>query len=173
MRRRLLIGIGALVGLGTAAAAWVRLGAGGPVQPFPGGWLRGDLQAEAPADWDFAAAEAYLDVESRAGLLPYSATVWFQVHEGRIHLLLPSLFGDGLQRRLERDPRIRVRVDGRIWELEAVRVEGDEVLGALVGPMMRRQLAIDLGREVTRLPATQRPAGVDMWVYRLESRRET
>jgi hypothetical protein len=26
---------------------------------------------------------------------------------------------------------------------------------------------------VVRLPATQRPAGVDMWVYRLESRRET
>lgn len=173
MMRRALVGIGALVGLGAAAAAWVRLGAGGPVEPFPGGWLRGELQSEAPADWSFASSESYLEVESRAGLLPYSATVWFQVHEGRIHLLLPSLFGDGLKRRLDRDPRIRVRIDRRIWELEAVRVEGDEVLAALVGPMMRRQLGIDLGREVGRLPAKQRPAGVDMCVYRLESRRET
>jgi hypothetical protein len=39
--------------------------------------------------------------------------------------------------------------------------------------MLRRQLAIDLGRKLARRPATQRPAGVDMWVYRLESRRET
>jgi hypothetical protein len=112
-----------LVLAGIGAGVWARLLAGGPVGPIPGGALAGEPAAELPADWTFANQEDYLAVESRAFRLPYSTSVWFMAHDGRLHLLLPSFFGDGLARRLAADPRIRVRLAGKLYDQRAVRVD--------------------------------------------------
>ena len=164
LRRAALILAVVLVALGL----WVRFLAGRPVLPgVPGGPLRGEPASELPADWMFANRDDYLLVESRAGTLPYSASVWFLAHDGRLHLLLPSFFGDGLQRRLAGDPHLRVAFDGKLYEQVAVRVTDDTAIGALLAPVMRRQFAIEIGAGARALGAAA-PEGVEMAVFRLE-----
>lgn len=156
------------LGLALAGFAWGRLLAGGPVLPgVGGGWLRGEISTVLPTDWSFANRDPYLLVESRAWTLPYSASVWFLAHEGRLHLLLPAFFGDGLQRRLADDPHLRVAFDGQLYEQVAERVTGDAALAALLGPVMRRQFAIELGAGASALPPGGGKANVEMAMFRL------
>lgn len=145
---------------------WARLFAGGPLGPFPGGHLRGQ-PVSPPADWSFANREDYLLVESDAWTLPYSERVWFLAHEGRLHLLLPSFFGDGLKRRIDDDPRVRVALDGRLYEQTAVAVTEPQQIAAILGPVIRRQFAIEIEGQL-------RPVGkaVELWAYRLDDPRE-
>jgi len=168
VRSRVLRALLALAVLVAAGAAWVRLFAGGPVLPgVGGGRLRGELATALPADWSFANREPYLLVESDAWTLPYSASVWFLAHDGRLHLLLPAFFGEDLQRRLADDPRVRVAIDGKLYDQVAERVVGDAALGALLGPVIRRQFAIELGDGASALPPAGGKANVEMAIYRL------
>ncbi len=172
MRRFLLWGLGALVLVVAGVLVWARLFAGGPgpVPFIPGGALRGEVVKEPASDWSFASKHHNVDVESRARLLPYSARPWFMVHQGRIHLLLPSLFGDGLKIRIDEDPNVRVRIDGKVYEQRAVPVTDDAALDALLAPVIRRQFAIEISGKVRRVPQGENPSGTEMWIYRLEDR---
>jgi hypothetical protein len=163
--RRTALVVGVLALLLAAAFAWARLLRAGPTGPIPGGALRGAPAASLPSDWSFANREPYLLVESRAFLLPWSSRVWFLSHRGRLHLLLPAFFGDDLKRRLDADPRVRIEVDGIDYEQVAVAVSDDGDLAALLGPVLRRQFAIEVGAEVRRIAGA---AQAEMWVYRLE-----
>ena len=145
--------------------AWARLLHAGPLGPIPGGALSGEATAELPADWSFANREPYLLVESRAFTLPWSGRVWFLSHGGRLHLLLPGFFGDDLRRRLEVDPRVRVELEGKVYEQVAVAVTDDAAIGELMAPVLRRQFAIEIGGSVRRVPGATRAA---LFVYRLE-----
>ncbi len=160
--RRLVSGVVVLALVAGGAFAWIRLFAQGPVGPLPGGHLRGEVAAPPPS-WDFASRQPYLLVESEAWTLPYSVSVWFQVHEGRLTILLPSFFGDGLKRRLDDDPRLRVAMDGKVYERTAVEVTDPETVGAMLAPVIRRQFAIEIEGEA-------RPVGkmAELWAYRLD-----
>jgi hypothetical protein len=74
-----------------------------------------------------------------------------------------AFFGDGLKRRLDDDPRLRVSLDGKLYEQIAVAVSDSKDLAALVAPVIRRQFAIEISGEV-------RPVGrgAELWIYRLE-----
>jgi hypothetical protein len=163
--RRAAVAALVLLLLAAGFLAWARLFHAGPLGPIPGGALRGEPSAELPADWSFANRAPYLLVESRAFTLPWSGRVWFLAHEGRLHLLLPGLFGDALKRRLDVDPRVRVEIDGRVYEQVAVAVEDELDTGALLAPVIRRQFAIEIGGAVRRIPGATRAA---LWIYRLE-----
>ena len=152
----------------TGVFAWARLLAGGPViAGVPGGWVRGEPASELPADWSFANRDSYLLVESRAWTLPYSSRVWFLAHEGRVHILLPGFFGDGLQRRLADDARIRVVFDGRLYDQLAVPINADQDLSTLVGPVLRRQFAIEVEAPV-RAFRGMGATSAEMAIFRLE-----
>lgn len=163
--RRAGLALAALLLLAGAFLAWARLFHAGELGPIPGGALTGEPAAELPADWSFANRDPYLLVESKAFTLPWSESVWFLAHEGRLHLLLPGFFGDGLVRRLEEDPRVRVEVDGRVYEQVAVAVTDDADLAALMAPVLRRQFAIEIEGELRRIPGAKQAA---LAVYRLE-----
>jgi hypothetical protein len=163
--RRLALVAAAIALLAVGFLAWARLLHDGPLGPIPGGTLRGEPAAELPSDWTFANREPYLLVESRAFALPWSGQVWFLAHRGRLHLLLPAFFGDDLKRRLDVDPRLRVRLDGRLYDQVAVPVTDDADLGDLLAPVLRRQFAIDIGDDVRRIAGAQT---AELWVYRLE-----
>lgn len=167
MRRRLIQAVVILGVIGLVAIIYLRLFTGGPVSYIGGGWLRGELVTEPVEDWSFIPEQQhYLDVESRAGWLPYSARPWFMVHEQQLYLLLPSLFGDALTRRIAEDPSLRVRVEGRIYPRRAVKVDEEGNLALLLAPFLRRQMAIEIGGKSRRVDS-----GLDakVWVYRLDS----
>lgn len=167
VRRGLVGGVIALVALGAGAFVWARFLAGGPVGPIPGGALRGELATEPVSDWSFAASHDYLSLEHRGGTLPWSTRVWFMVHEGRIHLILPSLFGRGLHDRLLADPHVRIRLDGRLYDQVAVRVDEDDaaVFAAVVPPLVRRQFSIEVDGALRPIPGR---GPVETWLWRLE-----
>lgn len=169
MRRWVLRGVLLLVGVGICFGFWARLLAGGPVSFIPGGWIRGEPVAEPVDDWSFAAGDHYLLVESRARFLPYSQRVWFMVLEGRLYLLLPSLFGDGLQQRLEEDPRLRVGIEGRVYTQRAVAVEGDAQAAQLLAPMLRRTMSVEIEGPLRRLPGASSLEGAGMAIYELRN----
>jgi len=164
--RRAVLGIGVVALLALGFLAWARLLHAGPLGPIPGGALGGEPATELPADWSFANRDPYLLVESRAFALPWSDRVWFLAHRGRLHLLLPGFFGDDLKRRLDADPRVRVEVDGRVYEQVAVAVKDDRDVSDLMAPVLRRQFAIEIGGDVRRIPGA---SGAALWVYRLEN----
>ena len=163
-RSTLIVPLALLLG----AAAWVRLFAGGPVGPIPGGWLHGEVVAGTVTDWSFARLAQPLRVESRARLLPHSTDPWFIVHEGRLHLLLTSLLHGGLLERLDEDPRIRVEVDGKIYEQVAVRVEDPAEISRLVRPGLRKLFAIETVGEIRR---TRAAGAGNLAVFRVENPR--
>jgi hypothetical protein len=169
VRRRWPWVLGVLAFLVIGAAAYLRLLGGGPVFVVPGGWLRGELVLEPVEDWSFAADEQYVDVESRARALPYSRTTWFMVHEGEIYLLLPSLFGDGLHQRIQEDPAVRIRLEGKVYPLVAVPFEGERKLAALLAPLLRRTMAVEISGRVRRVSRAE-GQGLDaqVWIYRLD-----
>ncbi|MGI9589912.1 MAG: hypothetical protein ACR2P8_00985 [Myxococcota bacterium] len=171
MRRFLRSAPGLVALLVLAGCLWVRLFAGGPVVAgVPGGWLRGELAQELPTDWSFANGEDYLLVESRAGVLPWSGRVWFLAFEGRLHLLLPAFFGDGLQQRLTRDPRVRVAMGSLLYPQVAVPVTSGTDLEVLAGPVLRRQFAIEVGGPVHLAPGASEDMALS--IYRLEDPTE-
>lgn len=109
-----------------------------------------------------------LHVESRASWLPYSTGTWFMAHEGRIHLLLPSFFVTGLESRLVADPKVRIRLGGKLYDQVAVRVDESMQRGAILAPFVRRQMAIEISGEVRNVERPESDTPVGMTVYRLE-----
>jgi hypothetical protein len=70
------------------------------------------VATELPSDWSFANRDPYLLVESDAWTLPYSASVWFLAHQGRIHLL----GGDGSHRAIDLDCELSPLANGaELW----------------------------------------------------------
>jgi hypothetical protein len=167
VRRALLWALVLLVLVAGAGALWVRFFAGGPVGPFPGGSLAGE-PAPLPEDWGFANQWQYVQVESRAGALPYSTGCWFMAYEGRIHILMNTFFGEGLKHRIDRDPHVRIRLDGKLYDQVATQVSDPEVRAALLAPLIRRLFAIEIGGAVREAPRPEGDVPVEMWVYRLE-----
>jgi hypothetical protein len=161
---------GVLVAAVAVFAVWARLFAGGPVAFIPGGWIRGEVIAEPIEDWSFAGGAQYLLVESRARTFPYSKRVWFMVNEGDIYLLLPALFGDGLQQRLEEDPRLRIGIDGKVYLQRAVPLENDALVGELMAPVLRRIMSAELEGKVRRTPAGSKLEGASMAIFALTNR---
>ncbi|MBW2316790.1 MAG: hypothetical protein JRH10_21720 [Deltaproteobacteria bacterium] len=168
MRRVLLWGLGLLVIVGVGFGVYARLFAGGPIGPLPGGTLSGELSTELPDDWTFANQVHNLDVESRAFRLPYSTGTWFMAYEGRIHILLPSFFVTGLESRLAADPKVRIRLAGKLYDQVAVRVDEGLQRGAILAPFVRRQMAIEISGEVRNVERPESDTPVGMTVYRLE-----
>lgn len=162
--RRVGLVVLVLAALLGAAFGWARFFADPPVLTIPGGALRGE-PAPPPADWRIAEGIQHLPVEHRGPGLPYSTRTWFMLHEGRIHLILPSLFGRGLHDRLLSVPRVRVRVDGRLYDQVAAQVDVPAVYSAALPGLVRRQFAVAVEGEVRPL-AGEPP--VETWIWRLD-----
>lgn len=112
---------------GLAVLAFVVAGAqncgGGPFGPIPGGRLAGAVEAKPASDWSFVGERGTLDLETRPDD-PYSVRVGFVQWRGRLYI------DPGPARRwlahLRQDSRVRVRIAGRIWPLNAVLVTDRE-----------------------------------------------
>ena len=160
------VGLGALglLGITLALLLWARFLADPPISLIPGGALRG-TPAPPPSDWSIAEGIQHLPVQHLGSGLPYSGRYWFMLREGRIHLILPSLFGQGLHDRLRSDPRVRVRIDGRLYDQVATQVTATAIYSDAVPALVLRQFAIEV-RGAVRPLSGQPP--VETWIWRLD-----
>lgn len=127
-----------------ACLAWL-LGAVAPYGPIAGGRLRGE-RAPLPADWSFVDRVAEVQVETRLGPLPWSVTTWCLSHQGRLYLPARNCLAKRWVKNLLADPNVRVRIQGRVYELRAIRDEDPEIEQALIEQMLIKYLGIEAER---------------------------
>jgi hypothetical protein len=142
--------------LGVAALFSVVRFLDGPVGPIPGGPLRGALSTEDPGDWSFAGALPTLEME----VGERSVTIWFAVHEGTLYVAAAEAARKRWPAEVVADGRVRIRVAGRLYERQLVRIE-DPTLGRAVGDVFRKKYAATISPEA---------AAARVWIFRVDPR---
>lgn len=105
-------------GILLAGLALLLGGCGGPLAILPGGALAGDFVVEPVDDWSFA-SDDYLALETRPED-PYSVNLNYIVRDGALYV--DPAEGRAWLEHLRADPRVRVRLGGKVYPLEAVLV---------------------------------------------------
>lgn len=102
------------------ALAWLAA-CGGPFVVLPGGALDGPVVA-TPVDWSFSDEVSTVQLETRPSD-PYSVNIW-AVGIGDVLYVHAGDNRSTWVENMEADPRVRLRIDGPIYELAATRVTG-------------------------------------------------
>ncbi len=137
------------------AALLILLCSCGPCGPIPGGALSGEVQAEAPSDWQpLIHEEGYCQIEVNPPD-PYSFTANCFVHEGTLHVASMGAPDKRWPAYVAKDPNVRVRF-------------GDDIF-------LRRTVKIEDAKARAAVFRTKRPEETDspedtMWFYHLEPR---
>lgn len=135
--RRIALALLALIAL--AAIAW--FGGLGPRGPLAGGWLWGPVVRERVSEWSFTDRIGEVQVQTRLGPLPYSVTTWNLSAGDRFYI--PS--GDCSRRWVRlvlAHPDVRVRIDGRIYELRATREDDLDAASRVAPVLLEKYLGI-------------------------------
>ena len=119
--------------LATVGALSLASACGGPVGPFAGGELSGDV-SEPPAQW--GSVPDAIQLEVRPGQ-PYSVNLW-SVALGRNLYIATGREDSAWRDHLDVDNNVRVRVDGKVYELQVVAVDDHEERQRVVDAYMRK-----------------------------------
>lgn len=92
----------------------------GPFVLFPGGALEG-AQATAPSDWSLAREVDTIQLETRPQD-PYSVNIWAIGMGPRLYVHAGTNRSSWVEH-MEADPKVRVRLEGTLYDLRASRVE--------------------------------------------------
>ena len=95
----------------------------GPIGPVPGGRLSGEVEQTVPADWSFTDAHDTVQLETGGSNDPYSVNVWATSVEGELFIAAGTGGDTKWAQNIKADPKVRLRVDDRIYELRAIRIE--------------------------------------------------
>jgi hypothetical protein len=130
----------------------------GPIGPFPGGRLRGELVVEPVTDWSFTDEHMTIAVETRPGF-PHSVTTICFVHEGQLYV--PSLEPRGKKwpYYILDNPNVRLKIGDKVYPGRAVRVTDltlDDVRASAAVKYPR------LSEQGDELP--------EIWLYRIDPR---
>jgi hypothetical protein len=152
-----------LLGLAFALLLGVPLTACGPLGPLAGGRLYGDVHTAPVSDRSFTGAVETVQLETNPSD-PYSVNTWCGDYQGALYVPTSLILGtdDPAERtwvkNVEADPNVRVRIEGTVYPLRAVRVEDPVELDAV--------RAVLLGKYDVALDAHSSGA----WIFRLEPR---
>jgi hypothetical protein len=142
----------------------------GPMGVLPGGPLAGEVAREAVADWRFTDDDITVAIETRGRWFDHSVTV-LAIAAGS-HLYIPSR--EGFRKRWVKnvleDSRVRIGVDGRIYNGRAKRVQDTDEANRAARSMVQKYLGLEA--EGVKLLLDPPPPGddrVDLWLFRIES----
>ncbi len=145
-------------------AVVLAVGCGGPVGPISGGALSGTVKP-MPADWAFVESIEQVQLETNPAA-PHSVNTWIGTNGGALYLPTSMIRGPKLPTEREwvrnalADDRIRVRIDGDVYELRAKRVaDAAEAAGARAALEKKYALGAD-----------DMDAEREIWIFRLEQR---
>jgi hypothetical protein len=147
-------GLGVLL-MGLAVLFGVARFLDGPLGPIPGGPLRGATSAEDPGNWTFAAGEPTLELQ----VGDRARTVWFVTHRNVLYVAAAEGASKQWPADVLEDPRVRLRVAGRIYDRKLVRVDDEETRQA-VGRAFETRYQTTLDAE----------AKARVWVFRVDAR---
>jgi hypothetical protein len=105
----------------------------GPVGPVPGPELSGPLVTEPVDDWSFVDAIDTIQLETRPED-PYSVNIWLTRVGDAVYVFAGSDQSNWIQN-IAAEPRVRLRIDGRIYQRRAVGVEDLETKRAVLTSM--------------------------------------
>lgn len=131
----ILVALGGAVILG---ARWIY----GPLGPFPGPKLTGTVVEEPVEDWSSIDAVKVIQIETSPED-PYSVSTWVTRVGNQIYVFAGSDESPWV-RNIGDDPRVRIRIDGRIHECRAVSVADSETKRAFLSAM-KSKYEHDLG----------------------------
>ncbi|HJT87826.1 MAG TPA: hypothetical protein VJ732_08215 [Bryobacteraceae bacterium] len=81
----------------------------------PGLWLKGDLVTTPVNDWSFTDKIPTIKIETQTPfLLPHSVSIWCAVYNGNLYVT--SYRGRLWVEDIVRDPHVRLKIDGRLYE---------------------------------------------------------
>ncbi len=139
----------------------------GPIAIIPGGPLQaGELVTGAEPDWTFA--RDIMEMEFQLVEPPQSRTIWLQVHDkwlyvvsGYMNSTLGRIWKQWPAQAL-RDGRAVIRIDGKRYERQLVRILDD-------GPLLEA-IAAEVNRKYGASLRADMAASGDAWFFALESR---
>jgi hypothetical protein len=152
--------------VGVLVVAVLAAGLGcGPIGPFSGGRLSGDPGSSDITDWSQWSAEETIQLETNPSD-PHSVTTWFAAIGPAFYVPTSMILGpDKPSERewvanVEKDPRVRIRVAGLVYERTAVKLgAGAEYDAALAA----------LDEKYDESPSDRDPER-EIWIYRMEPR---
>lgn len=159
LARRALVLVALVLAANVALRAVARF-SGGPLGVVPGGRLDGPLAAEQDPDWAFTEQVQTIAVEVDPEH-PLSVTTWVLTLDGALYVAAD--FFNPFKRwphRALADPRVRLRVDGRIYERLAVRIDDRALVTRLRRAIADKYDIADGGLA----------SKVDVWFFRMDPR---
>lgn len=128
---------------------------GGPFAVFPGGALDGPVKP-APGSFEFARDAGTVQLETNP-LDPYSVNIACAVADEKLYVSAGENQSQWVEN-MEADPRVRIRIKGDIYELNARRVTDATEMQAFADEWMKNSWA----RDPTQFE--------EVWVYNLVAR---
>ena len=139
----------------------------GPIAIIPGGPLEaGELVTGAEPDWTFA--RDIPEMEFQLVEPPQSRTIWLQVHDKKLYVVsgyMNSTIGRLWKKwpaQALRDGRAVIRIDGKRYERQLVRILDDRPLLEAIAAEVNRKYGAPLSAEMA--------ASGDAWFFALEPR---
>ena len=156
---------------GIAPALALLAAACGPVGPIPGTHLSGEVVSAAVEDWSFTRDHLEIEVETRGRWLPHAVTTICMAVGPRLYVPSRNASEKSWVQNVLRDPRVRVRIAGRIYERTALRVTDPVELAPVALDFMRKYYGIEAD-DATFLAEPPAPGEdrADLWVFRLDPR---
>jgi len=145
----------AALALGLALLMLVARRLDGPLGPIPGGPLGGAPSQEDPGDWSFAGDGQTLELEVGGR----SVTVWYVTQGPVLYVAAAEAARKRWPAEAEAEGRVRLRVGGRLYERQAVRITDPAVAGP-VGDAFRAKYEVELDPE----------AASRVWLFRMDPR---
>jgi hypothetical protein len=105
----------------------------------PGWRLSGPEVAAAVGDWSFADSLRELELEARAPWGWHSVRLWFAVADGRLYVAVYQKDASlRWARLLQRDPRARIRLEGKLYPVVASSVHDSATWEAALEAMQAK-----------------------------------
>jgi hypothetical protein len=137
----------------------------GPVAIFAGGpFASGEPVTGPEPDWSFVRDVGEVEFQLREP--PRSRTTWILYHDGKAYIpcgYMTTWWGKLWKRwphEAERDPRVLLRVDGKLYERRLVRIESGPAVAPLLAELSRKYAG---GREI---PMDAVTSGY-LWIFEL------
>ena len=143
--KTLLKVLGGIVGLIVLLIAGMTIGArfsDGPLEIFAGGPFTSGAQATEEPDWAFV--KDYMTVEFQLLEPAASRTTWIAVHDGRVFIpsgYMTTWWGKIWKQwplHAEQDGRAILRVDGKLYDRQLVRIMDDPAVDPVMAELSRK-----------------------------------